>query len=152
MGAVAGVLGAVTAGGDAVRVIAVGAQGTLAEPVAARITSPGAINRLLAVVYLPVSDFSLDTNARRVLGTVALQARTYGFGTALMVGHTDADGTASSNTTLSQRRAAQVAAYFRRTYTGLRATHTGRGETEPVRPNTTERNKAVNRRVEIYIG
>ncbi|GGQ82381.1 hypothetical protein GCM10010166_60660 [Couchioplanes caeruleus subsp. azureus] len=138
--------------GDAVRVVAVGAQGTLAEPVAARITPPGATNRLLAVVYFPVSEFSLDANARRVLNTVARQARTYGFGTALMVGHTDADGTAGSNATLSQRRAAQVAAYFRRTYTGLRATHTGRGETQPVRPNTSDRNKAVNRRVEIYIG
>ncbi|MEV4640628.1 Ig-like domain-containing protein [Actinoplanes sp. NPDC049548] len=138
--------------GDAVRVVAVGAEGTLAEPVAARITPTSAANRLLAVVYFPVSEFSLDAAARRVLGTVALQARTYGFGTALMVGHTDADGTAASNATLSQRRAAQVAAYFRRTYPGLRATHTGRGETQPVRPNTTGRNKAVNRRVEIYIG
>ncbi|WP_106125524.1 Ig-like domain-containing protein [Pseudosporangium ferrugineum] len=138
--------------GDAVRVVAVGANGTLSEPIAARIAPASSASRLLAVVYFPVADFALDAAARRVLATVALQARTYGFGTALMEGHTDADGTAASNVTLSQRRAAQVAAYFRRAYPGLRATHNGRGESRPVRPNATDRGKAVNRRVEIYIG
>ncbi|WP_199509758.1 Ig-like domain-containing protein [Nucisporomicrobium flavum] len=137
---------------DTVLVTTVGAGGTLSEPTTAAVTPAGDTNRLLAVVYFPVGDFALDATARRVLATVAGQARTYGFGTALMIGHTDSDGTAPSNTELSRQRAMQVAAYFRAAYPGLRAQHDGRGEADPARPNTTSRNKAANRRVEIYIG
>ncbi|GAA3349181.1 hypothetical protein GCM10020358_70350 [Amorphoplanes nipponensis] len=138
--------------GDSVRVTAVGIGGTLSTSTGASITPASATNRLLAVVYFPTGEFALDATARRVLATVAAQARTYGFDTALMVGHTDADGTAASNAALSRRRADQVAAHFHRVYPALRADHSGRGETDPARPNVGDRNKAANRRVEIYVG
>ncbi|MFI7543390.1 Ig-like domain-containing protein [Actinoplanes sp. NPDC049599] len=138
--------------GDALRVTAVGIDGTLSASIGAAITPASATNRLLAVIYFPTGEFSLDATARGVLATVSLQARRYGFGTALMVGHTDADGTAAANATLSRRRADQVAEYFHRVYPALRADHTGRGETDPARPNVSDRDKAANRRVEVYVG
>ncbi|GAA0808914.1 OmpA family protein [Spirilliplanes yamanashiensis] len=144
--------GAAVTPGDILRVTAVGAGGTLSVSTGASITPAAATNRLLAVVYFPSGEFVLDATARRVLADVARQARTYGFTTARMVGHTDSDSSASFNERLSRQRADQVADYFRRAYPGLRATHTGHGEALPALPNTTDRNKAANRRVEIYVG
>ena len=138
--------------GDAVRVTAVGIDGTLSTSIGASVTPASATNRLLAVIYFPTGEFTLDDTARQILATVSRQARGFGFDTALMVGHTDSDGTSAANATLSRRRAAQVAEYFHRVYPALRADHAGRGETDPARPNAGDRDKAANRRVEIYVG
>ena len=100
----------------------------MASPATARIAPAAAARHLLAVVYFPSGDFTLDPTARAVLATVARQAKAYGFGTAVMVGHTDSDASAASNLTLSRRRAGQVAEYFHRAYPDLRAAASGRGE------------------------
>ena len=70
----------------------------------------------------------------------------------LIEGHTDSVGSAASNTTLSRRRAAAVDMALE----GLglaanRATTVGYGEDYPVTDNTSASNRALNRRVEIYI-
>jgi outer membrane protein OmpA-like peptidoglycan-associated protein/polyisoprenoid-binding protein YceI len=65
-----------------------------------------------------------------------------------IAGHTDADGSASSNQRLSERRAASVGNYLRKK--GIdkdRMKVVGYGETTPLYPNDTSANKAKNRRI-----
>lgn len=67
-------------------------------------------------------------------------------------GHTDSDGDAGYNQTLSVKRAQSVVYYL--TSKGIkssRITYQGFGETQPIAPNTTAFNKALNRRVIIRI-
>lgn len=66
-------------------------------------------------------------------------------------GHTDADGEDAKNMDLSKRRAAAVKAELVKSF-GVstdRLETDGSGETEPVAPNDTPANKALNRRVEF---
>jgi len=68
-----------------------------------------------------------------------------------IVGHTDSDGDDASNLDLSKRRAAAVKNALVAGY-GIAADRIetdGKGETQPVAPNTTSVNKAMNRRVEF---
>ncbi len=69
----------------------------------------------------------------------------------LIIGHTDSDGDAVKNMTLSKARAVSVANYLIDTL-GIeksRLVSQGRGENEPVADNATEEGKAQNRRVEF---
>ncbi len=68
-----------------------------------------------------------------------------------ITGHTDSDGADASNLTLSQKRAAAVKKYITENYSvaGARILTDGKGETQPVAPNTTADGKAKNRRVEF---
>lgn len=68
-----------------------------------------------------------------------------------IVGHTDADGADAANLDLSKRRAASVKAELVKSF-GLdegRIETDGMGESQPVAPNDTPVNKALNRRVEF---
>lgn len=68
-----------------------------------------------------------------------------------IVGHTDTDGDASKNLELSKKRAAAVKAFLNKEF-GIAADSMetdGKGQTEPVAPNTTPEGKANNRRVEF---
>ena len=68
-----------------------------------------------------------------------------------IVGHTDSDGDDAKNMDLSKRRAASVKAELAKTF-GVNADRLvtdGIGETQPVAPNDTPVNKALNRRVEF---
>ena len=68
-----------------------------------------------------------------------------------IIGHTDADGQDASNLDLSKRRAASVKAELAKSF-GVNADRLetdGMGETQPVAPNDTPSNKALNRRVEF---
>ena len=67
-----------------------------------------------------------------------------------IAGHTDSDGSAAWNMTLSEKRAASVAGYL--TQKGIppaRIRTVGYGETQPLVPNTSPENKARNRRIEF---
>ncbi|MGP6089322.1 OmpA family protein [Antarctobacter jejuensis] len=67
-------------------------------------------------------------------------------------GHTDADGGAAANLTLSQARARSVTEHL--TSAGIdarRILSVGYGEASPVAPNDTLRNKAKNRRIEFAV-
>lgn len=67
-------------------------------------------------------------------------------------GHTDGDGEAEPNLVLSQDRAASVKAWLaERGISESRLMSEGYGESKPVAPNTSEGNKAKNRRVEIKV-
>lgn len=70
----------------------------------------------------------------------------------LIVGHTDAVGTADYNQGLSQRRAQSVANYLVAQGVSVARLRTaGRGEMEPIATNDTEGGRQTNRRVEIAI-
>jgi len=68
-----------------------------------------------------------------------------------IVGHTDADGQDAANLDLSKRRAASVKAELVKSFgvNGDRLVTDGMGESQPVAPNDTPVNKALNRRVEF---
>lgn len=68
-----------------------------------------------------------------------------------IIGHTDADGADAANLDLSQRRAASVKNELAKSFgvNGDRLVTDGMGETQPVAPNDTPANKALNRRVEF---
>jgi len=68
-----------------------------------------------------------------------------------IVGHTDADGQDAANLDLSKRRAASVKTELAKNF-GVNADRLvtdGLGESQPVAPNDTPVNKALNRRVEF---
>jgi len=73
----------------------------------------------------------------------------------IIVGHTDDTGTEDYNLKLSFKRAEAVATFLETLdIVGIDKTHivyTGKGEKEPLVPNTNERNRSLNRRVEISI-
>lgn len=68
-----------------------------------------------------------------------------------ILGHTDADGSDASNLDLSKRRAASVKNELVKTFgiDAARMETDGKGEAQPVAPNDTPSNKALNRRVEF---
>lgn len=74
----------------------------------------------------------------------------------LMVGYTDNVGAFESNRNLSIGRAAQVqqtlAAFAGDRLAGIEMDHTGFGEIAPSACNTAETGRAINRRVEVWIG
>jgi len=70
----------------------------------------------------------------------------------LIEGHTDSVGSSASNITLSQNRAHAVAAALEGLgVSAQRVTSVGYGEDYPIAANTTDTNRALNRRVEVYI-
>jgi len=69
-----------------------------------------------------------------------------------IAGHTDSDGSSSSNETLSDNRANAVYSYLLENGVAKeRLTFKGYGEEKPVATNETEEGKALNRRVEFVI-
>lgn len=67
-------------------------------------------------------------------------------------GHTDSDGSETSNLTLSQNRAKAVKAYLEKKGVDASLIVTeGFGETKPIGDNTTTEGKAQNRRTEIHL-
>jgi len=68
-----------------------------------------------------------------------------------IIGHTDSDGDDAKNLDLSKRRALSVKNALTKEYgiEALRIETDGKGETEPIAPNSTPEGKAKNRRVEL---
>lgn len=68
-----------------------------------------------------------------------------------IVGHTDSDGNANNNLELSKKRSAAVKQFLVKEFGILESSMEtdGKGQAEPVAPNTTPEGKANNRRVEF---
>ena len=69
----------------------------------------------------------------------------------IITGHTDDVGDGAANQTLSEKRAAAVAASLSTDF-GIEATRfttAGKGESAPMSPNDSPEGKAMNRRVEF---
>ncbi len=72
--------------------------------------------------------------------------------TVQIAGHTDSDGSTSYNQTLSEQRATSVFNYLvQRGVSARMLTIMGFGENQPVVPNTSASNKAMNRRIEFTV-
>jgi outer membrane protein OmpA-like peptidoglycan-associated protein len=105
------------------------------------------------------SGLLFDFDAEQILPAAAVNLRNlaaslnqYPNTNVLIVGHTDASGTADYNQALSERRA-QAAADFlvSQGVNAARMRTVGRGEMEPVATNDTDAGRAQNRRVEVAI-
>ena len=66
-----------------------------------------------------------------------------------IIGHTDSDGSSTSNQLLSEKRAIAIKTYLNDTFqiANQRMKTLGKGESEPIASNTTAQGKAKNRRV-----
>ncbi|MHB1095508.1 MAG: OmpA family protein [Gemmatimonadaceae bacterium] len=100
-------------------------------------------------------DFDSDvvlSNAATNLRNLAASLGKFPNTDILIVGHTDATGSADYNQGLSQRRATAAANYLIAQGVGATRVRTaGRGEMEPIATNDTELGRQTNRRVEIAI-
>ncbi|MGV3655012.1 MAG: OmpA family protein [Noviherbaspirillum sp.] len=105
------------------------------------------------------SDISFDTgradiksNFRPILDQFASGLVQYPNTRITIVGHTDSTGTDAINNPLSVNRAANTRDYLlSRGVAANRISIDGRGSHEPLVANTTEANRARNRRVEIFV-
>lgn len=69
-----------------------------------------------------------------------------------ITGHTDSIGSVKDNLSLSEKRAASVAAYLiRKGISLVRISSSGKGEAEPIESNKYEEGRAKNRRVEFLL-
>lgn len=96
--------------------------------------------------------FAVRSDLRDDLYRVSANLRQYPNSTIQVVGHTDSDGDAAYNQTLSERRASAVSSILiDGGVPASRIRSIGRGETQPVASNLNAAGKALNRRVEIVI-
>lgn len=110
------------------------------------------------ILQMP-SDVTFATNSADVqaqffpvLDDVARVLNQYNQTTVDVVGHADSTGSDAYNQTLSERRAASVAAYLiSRNVLRERLYVAGMGERAPIASNDTPEGRAQNRRVEIII-
>lgn len=93
----------------------------------------------------------VQPESRPVLKEIAATLKQHADLAILIEGHTDNVGSAASNLTLSDARAAAVKAVLVSEYgaDGARITTKGLGDTKPAVPNTTAAGRAQNRRVEV---
>ena len=99
----------------------------------------------------------LSSSAADVLGTLRARVAAARGKRVTITGHTDAIGTDSDNLTLSRRRAAAVRDFYRRTSPGVTFVVVGRGEAQPIAPDTiagqdNPDGRRRNRRVTVVIG
>jgi len=102
-------------------------------------------------IYFDVNKDSVKPESFGTLSDISRTLNEYPSLAIKIVGHTDGDGDDASNLDLSKRRAASVKNVLVSQFgiDGSRIQSDGKGETEPVAPNTTSENKAKNRRVEF---
>lgn len=123
--------------------------------VAPRPTTPGTFT-VSADVLFAFNRSDLGGPAQAVLRGVVTKLHAAGPGTVTITGYTDSIGTKPYNLALSQRRAASVLAYLQAHVGNRSLTYraVGRGEADPVAPNTVAgkdnpAGRAKNRRVVI---
>lgn len=90
-----------------------------------------------------------ETDKKKVKQLTDSLAR-FSFDSIVIIGHTDSIGIEEENVTLSKNRAESIAYYFMRAAVKTNNIHTiGAGSSKPIQPNTSEKGRAANRRVEI---
>ena len=102
--------------------------------------------------FRPGSD-QIDLSSTAGLAKLATLISSYRAPAVRVVGHTDSEGDAEENRSLSQRRAQAVRDFLVRQY-GIEArlvTTEGYGESRPIASNDTAAGRRLNRRVEIYV-
>ena len=103
-------------------------------------------------IYFDSGSANIKPESYPVLDSVAILLRDNPTARVQVAGHTDSDGSESSNQTLSERRAQSVYQYLvSKGIAGNRLTTVGYGESNPVAPNDSAANKARNRRIEFTV-
>jgi outer membrane protein OmpA-like peptidoglycan-associated protein len=94
----------------------------------------------------------LSTDFLQVLDSVVLVLNEYKNTIIVVAGHTDIQGSNSSNQALSERRAATVSNYLMsKQVTNARIESIGFGELHPIDDNSTDAGRSQNRRVELSL-
>lgn len=101
-------------------------------------------------IYFRSGSARLDPASRPVLDNVVDVVTKCAAVKVRVAGYTDADGSDTENQVLSERRAASVREFVVKS--GIapeRVSAVGYGEAQPIAPNDTPKNKALNRRIEF---
>ena len=105
-----------------------------------------------AGVYFATAKYDINANSKLALDKLVKIFAEYPETNILIEGHTDNAGTDAYNLSLSQRRAQAVADYLKNTSVSpSRLTTKWYGESQPIVDNSSDANKALNRRVEFAI-
>lgn len=108
--------------------------------------------RLPSSLAFAVGSSTLTPQALSTIGEIGLTLRDQKQSLVDVLGHTDSTGTVAGNNSLSEQRAAAVAAELRRRGVGAaRIATRGFGSAFPIADNTTESGRALNRRVEVVV-
>ena len=103
-------------------------------------------------IYFDSGSANIKPESFPILDSVAILLRDNPSARVQIAGHTDSDGSAAANQTLSERRAQSVHQYLvSKGIAANRLTTIGHGEDRPVVPNTSAANKARNRRIEFTV-
>jgi len=103
-------------------------------------------------IYFDFASSSIKTESNVVLNEIVAILNANSNAMIKIAGHTDSDGSESYNQTLSEQRSASVKNYLvDHGITASRLTTVGYGETQPVVPNNSASNKAMNRRIEFTV-
>jgi outer membrane protein OmpA-like peptidoglycan-associated protein len=103
-------------------------------------------------IYFDSGSANIKPESYPVLDSVAILLRDNPSARIQIAGHTDSDGSTSSNQSLSERRAQSVFQYLvSKGIQGSRLTTIGYGEDRPVVANDSAANKARNRRIEFTV-
>ncbi|MGR3836871.1 MAG: OmpA family protein [Cognatishimia sp.] len=103
-------------------------------------------------ILFATDSYTVRSDLQRDLRTVASNLLAYPDSTIQIIGHTDNEGDAAYNQTLSERRANAVADVLMGEGVPFgRIDAIGRGESQPITSNLTPEGRAENRRVEIVI-
>jgi outer membrane protein OmpA-like peptidoglycan-associated protein len=107
--------------------------------------------RLSSEVLFPMDSARLRPGVRGRLTELAELLQRRGRGRVTILGYTDDLGSAQHGLVLSRRRAAAVAQVLRPNLdkADYPFSVSGRGEADPAVPNTSEKNRKLNRRVEL---
>jgi outer membrane protein OmpA-like peptidoglycan-associated protein len=113
----------------------------------------GIVIRIPAALTFDTGSASVKPEFDATLREISRELKTHGKTFVDIFGHTDLSGTPQGNQSLSDKRAAAVAAYLsRHGVARARIASKGLGETAPLYdPETSETDKAANRRVEIRV-
>jgi outer membrane protein OmpA-like peptidoglycan-associated protein len=113
----------------------------------------GIVIRIPAALTFDTGSAAVKPEFDATLREIARELKTHSKTFVDVFGHTDLSGTPQGNQSLSDKRAAAVASYLsRHGVAKARIASKGLGETAPLyNPETSESDKAANRRVEIRV-
>lgn len=103
-------------------------------------------------VFFATDSYELDTRSNAELNEVARFMKANPSVKIALEGHTDKEGNAAYNKTLSEKRAQSVRSYLlEQDIAAERLSAKGYGDTQPIATNDTEEGRQLNRRTELRI-
>ncbi len=128
------------------------ATGTLSAPVHPTYIPPVKPIQI-NLVHFAFNSSALSVVDKKAVASLAKQMRGQGFTALMVVGHTDAIGSAELNTVLSGKRAKTTFGYLNSLLTNdpVSVKLVGKGFTVPVSDNATAKGRAANRRAAILV-